>query len=127
MTWDQDQVDSFIRKCRLNTANIQIQNKISEPSVRLSKKSHSLQRWFEDLESQICEQLTLDNPGGSAGTAAQIIEALASAEYLDKLEANWQVSYWSECLCQSLPHIVQTESLEGKRESGIYNGLIQSF
>ena len=35
--------------------------------------------------------MKLDSPGGSAGTAAQIIEVLTNAEYLDKLEANWQV------------------------------------
>ena len=63
----------------------------SESTVRQSKKSVSLQRWFLDLERQIDEQLTLDSPKASAGIAAQITEALTSAEYLDKLESNWQV------------------------------------
>ena len=63
----------------------------TESGGRLSKKSQSLQHWFEDLERQITDQLKFDSPGGSSGTAAQIIEVLTSAEYLDKLEANWQV------------------------------------
>jgi len=58
--------------------------------LRVSK-SQSLHKWFLDLEKQL-EQMSLENHASvSAGTAAQIIEALSSAEYLDRLDANWQV------------------------------------
>ena len=53
-------------------------------------KSQSLQNWFTELEKQL-DNLNFDNQTSSSGTTAQIIEALSSAEHLDRLDANWQV------------------------------------